>query len=145
MPKFQYIGDGHTLIQTSKSSKEKVKVVQGEIVDVEDGIFSDGRLMLAGFQKVIDGLEDVVEGAVGVAKTISNAVTGENAPETTPEETSVQTKVEYDGEDEISVEIETPKLTRAQIIEQLKELGVEFRPVGSKTEDLEKLLEESRK
>lgn len=85
MAKFQYIAEGHTLVQTTKAAKEKVKVVTGEIIDIEDGIFTDGRLMMAGFQKIIDGIEDVVEAAGNLVEDIKDAITGNETAEKTEE------------------------------------------------------------
>ena len=51
------MGDSHTLIRTTKADKTKSKVVNGEIIELEEGLFTDGRLMLAGFQKIADGEE----------------------------------------------------------------------------------------
>jgi hypothetical protein len=184
MPKYQLIEEGHTLIRTMKSSAEKIKVSTGEIVEIEEGLFTDGRLMLAGFQKIVDGIEDVIDGAVNAAETIVSGIetlvgdttpadTTENAPEAKPEGTenatattsataedagtptaeaiaaaieasapeapaaNVETTVEDDGKDEVTIETVAPKADRAAIMAELTALGVEFKPVGEKTADLE--------
>lgn len=173
MSKYQYLGEGHTLIQTAKAVKDKVKVVQGEIVEVEEGIFSDGRLMLAGFQKIVDGVEDIVDGATNIitdivggndadttedttttttatvedvgtptVETIKDAV--ENTEENTETAPEVETTVVEDGKDEVKVTVEAPKFNRAEIVAELKALGVEFKDVGTKTVDLAELLEASK-
>lgn len=78
MPKFQYVGDGHTLVTTSKETAEKTKVVHGEIVEIDEGLHSDGRLQLAGFRKVAgivtEAAADVVETAVTAAAEIAQTV-----------------------------------------------------------------------
>lgn len=42
-----YMGDGHTLVE-QKGTREKMKVVNGEIIEVEDAMV--GRMRLGGFQ-----------------------------------------------------------------------------------------------
>jgi len=107
MAKFQYVADGHTLVQTTKTSKEKVKVVTGEIVEIEDGIFSDGRLMMAGFQKIIDGIEDVVEAAANVAEEIKDAITGTDSEQEAAPEAPETTETEEKTEETAAPEAET--------------------------------------
>lgn len=107
MAKFQYVADGHTLVQTTKTSKEKVKVVTGEIVEIEDGIFSDGRLMMAGFQKIIDGIEDVMEAAGNVAEEIKDAITGTDSEQEAAPEAPETTETEEKTEETAAPEAET--------------------------------------
>jgi hypothetical protein len=129
MPKFQYIGEGHTLVQTQKANREKVKVVQGEIIDIEEGIFSDGRLMMAGFQKIIDGIEDVVEAAGNVAEDIKDAITGEDstpeAEDSTPEAEENEPETSEKEADDVTPAEEVENAQEAEDLEPLVEVTVE--------------------
>jgi hypothetical protein len=110
---YQYTAEGHTLVQTKKSTREKTKVVNGEIIEIEDGLHAAGRLMLAGFEQIEEGAELLVDTLVEGAKDIVEAITG--ADETTPAapeapETpavEVTTEVTDDGSKDITLEVTT--------------------------------------
>lgn len=155
MSLFQYVGEGHTLVRTLKSSAEKVKVVQGEAVEIEDGLYSQGRLIMAGFQKILDGVEDIITGTAEVIEDVTNGsenisdILNDKAPEdttppentedattSTPEAPSVQVTATDDGKDAITLEVTTTKPDRKAIMEELTALGVEFKPVGESTTSL---------
>lgn len=127
MPLFQYIGEGHTLIFTKKYSREKVKVAYGEIVEIEEGVHAAGRLIMAGFQLIEDGVEAAKDAVVDGVKDAAEVVTGsdldgdgkiadtpvetaEAAPAEVPAETpavEVTTEVVDDGSKDITLEVTT--------------------------------------
>lgn len=91
MPRFQYLGQSHTFVQNVKGVAQKVKVVEGEFVDIEEGIHSDARLMMAGFRKVVEGAgeiiaagADAIEKVVDSIQDIKEVVTGEDSKDTAP-------------------------------------------------------------
>lgn len=53
MTMYQYIGAEYTTIDL-KGDRQKQKVVNGEIVDIDTKIIWQDRLYIAGFQKVVD-------------------------------------------------------------------------------------------
>lgn len=123
MPLFQYIGEGHTLIHTKKYSRQKVKVAYGEIVEIEEGVHAAGRLIMAGFQLIEDGVEAATEAVVDGVKDTAEVLTGsdidgdgkiadtpvEAAPETPAETPAVEvtTEVVDDGSKDITLEVAT--------------------------------------
>lgn len=125
--------DSYTLIVV-KSGEPKVKVVTGEIVEFEDGLYDQGRLHMAGFRKVLENgefdklktNENVVEEnakkaeaeakeekkvEIEEAKKLEEEAEGEKVPEVTlPTETpAVETEAKEDGETDVTVKVTTPK------------------------------------
>lgn len=101
-------------MRTKRNSPEKSKVVTGEIIDIEEGIFSDGRLMLAGFQKIMEGVEDIIEGAKEIIDDITTTDATEPETEKTEENETkteeneeispIEVKTEDDGSGDINIE-----------------------------------------
>ena len=112
MPKYQYVENGHTFVRTTKASQEKSKVVEGEIVDIEDGIYSEGRLMLAGFAAVVEKKKSKqpVQAAVPEPVTTEPEAPAATEPEAPTDEVTdgpeVTVTAEDDGNDEVTVEVE---------------------------------------
>lgn len=120
---YQYTAEGHTLVRTLKSAREKTKVVTGEIIEIEDGVYEAGRLMLAGFEQIEDGAELLVDTIVEGAKDIVEAITGSDettpaAPETPAVE--VTTEVTDDGSKDITLEVTTDTKETAPESEESK-------------------------
>ena len=71
--RYQYLGEDYTLIRpTTGSAKEKV--VHGEFIEIEDGLYDKGRLIMGGFRKVIGKGENMT-----VVEAGNDAVVRENA------------------------------------------------------------------
>lgn len=90
--KAQYIGEGHTIILPTSKAKEKVKVVQGEIIELEADLYSAARLFQAGFQLIEDAAEDAIDAVGDAVKDITEVITdkdldgdGKIGDEKTPE------------------------------------------------------------
>ncbi len=138
MPLFQYIGEGHTLIHTKKYSREKVKVAYGEIVEIEEGVHAAGRLIMAGFQLIEDGVEAATEAVVDGVKDTAEVLTGSDidgdgkiadtpveaapeAPAEVPAETpavEVTTEVVDDGSKDITLEVATEEASPETPVEE---------------------------
>ncbi len=58
MVQVQYIGDGHTTVQADKKVNEKVKVSNGEIIDVTPAVAKD--IAYRGFQ-ILEGEKEAPE------------------------------------------------------------------------------------
>ncbi len=71
--RYQYLGEDYTLIRPSTGAP-KEKVVQGEIIEIEDGLYDKGRLIMGGFRKVIGKGENMT-----VVEAGNDAVVRENA------------------------------------------------------------------
>jgi len=129
------IENSHTLISLA-TGEPKVKVVTGEIVEFEDGLYYQGRLHMAGFRKVLENgeydklktneavaeenakkaEEDAVETKkveAEEAKKLEEEAEGEKVPEVTiPTDTpapTVETEVKDDGQDAVTVKVKKAK------------------------------------
>lgn len=108
MEKYQYvIEDSHTWVKPS-ATEQKVKVVTGEVVEIDETYQNQARLFVAGFRKVKD------DGTLDSTKS-NDAVIAENANlpvNTDILETDAQAEVEVefkdDGKDEITIKVEKP-------------------------------------
>ena len=124
------VENSHTLISVI-SGEPKVKVVTGEIVEFEDGLYDQGRLHMAGFRKVLENgefdklktNENVVEENVKKAeaeakeekkveieeaKKLEEEGEGEKVPEVTiPTGATVETEVKDDGKEAVTVKVKT--------------------------------------
>lgn len=124
------IENSHTLISVA-TGEPKVKVVTGEIVEFEEGLYPQGRLYMAGFRKVLENGEtdkaktpetviaenatkataDAVEAKKAEAeeaKKIEEEGQGEKVPEVTiPTGATVETEVKDDGKDAVTVKVKT--------------------------------------
>lgn len=114
MPLFQYIGDGHTLIQTKKYAREKTKVAYGEIIEIEEGVHQAGRIIMAGFQLVEEGAEAalaaVVDGVKDAAEVVTNSDLdgdGKIADDVAAPAVEITTEVVDDGSADITLEVTT--------------------------------------
>ena len=121
MPLFQYIGEGHTLIQTKRYAREKVKVSYGEIVEIEEGVHAASRIIMAGFQLVEEGAEAAIDAVVDGVKDVAEVITesdidedgkiadGEKSEDPAPEAPAVEvtTEVVDDGSKDITLEVTT--------------------------------------
>ena len=96
MSLFQYVTEGHTFIKTAKDAVEKTKVVYGEIVEIENDLYEDGRMLLAGFQKVVDGVDDMAGAIYKATIDLSDALITDSEDLKTDESNSAA------GENEVS-------------------------------------------
>jgi len=155
MSLFQYIGEGHTLVRTLKSSAEKVKIVQGEAVEIEEGLYTDGRLVMAGFQKIVEWIGDMLEGTADIIEDViggdeqeeEEKVDGSEGTdigaESNTKAPSVEVTTQDDWKDEITLKV-TAKPDRAAIMAELTAIGVEFKPVGESTASLVEKLAQAK-
>lgn len=71
--RYQYLGEDYTLIRPTKGAP-KEKVVQGEVIEIEDGLYEKGRLIMGGFRQVVGKGENMT-----VVEAGNDAVVRENA------------------------------------------------------------------
>lgn len=71
--RYQYLGEDYTLIRPSTGAP-KEKVVNGEIIEIEDGLYEKGRLIMGGFRVLVGKGENAKALEAG-----NDAVVRENA------------------------------------------------------------------
>lgn len=125
---FKYIfEDSHTWIRTVEDGP-KVKVVTGEIIEVEEKLVNKMRMYLGGFRRVDEDGEAQVEGfdavnaenaekatleakevakeAKKAAKEVEKMEEGNKVPDIVPPGTTpVETEVKDDGKEEVTVKV----------------------------------------